>query len=71
MRELANWFSGNDSRAAFGTFADPFSPAGLYRRAHLNGDRYAAQQVAMSCFNRNDLAGYRRWLRLAAKAGDL
>lgn len=71
MRELANYFSGNDIRAAFGTFADPFSPAGLYRRAYLKGDVYAAQHVAMSCFNRNDMIGYRRWLRLAAKAGDV
>jgi hypothetical protein len=24
----------------------------------------------MSCFNRNDMVGYRHWLRCAAKAGD-
>ncbi|MBN8815122.1 MAG: hypothetical protein J0J06_06710 [Sphingomonas sp.] len=71
MIELANWFSDGNSREAFGTFGDAFSAAGLYRRAYRKGDARAAQHVAMSYFNRNDMAGYRRWLRRAARAGDV
>jgi TPR repeat protein len=70
MIELASWFSRDGSLKAFGSPDDGFSAAGLYRRAYRKGEARAAQHVAMSCFNRNDLAGYRRWLRLAARAGD-
>lgn len=70
MIELAAWFSDNNKREAFGSFSDPFSAAGLYRRAYRKGDARAAQHVAMSSFNRNDMIGYRHWLRRAAKAGD-
>ena len=35
------------------------------------GDVRAANNAAMSCFNRNDMIGYRRWLRRAARAGDV
>ena len=70
MIELADWFSYDNSAKAFGTPADAFSPAGLYHRAHRKGDARAAYNAAMSCFNRNDMAGYRRWLRRATNAGD-
>lgn len=50
--------------------ADPYSSAGLCYRALRQGDPTAAHNMAMTCFNRRDLQGYRHWLRLAAKAGD-
>jgi hypothetical protein len=50
--------------------ADRFSAAGLAYRAFRQGDPLAAYNLAMSCFNRRDLRGYRHWLRLAAHAGD-
>jgi TPR repeat protein len=70
MVELADWFSDDASVKVFGTPADAFSAASLYRRAYQKGDARAANNAAMSHFNRNDMAGYRQWLRRAAKAGD-
>ena len=70
MIELADWFSTDSSTKSFGTPADPFSAAGLYYRAYRKGDARAANNAAMSCFNRNDMTGYRQWLRRAARAGD-
>jgi hypothetical protein len=70
MIELADWFSSDNGAKAFGTPADTFSAAGLYYRAYRKGDARAAHNAAMSCFNRNDMIGYRQWLRRAAKAGD-
>ncbi|TZG27600.1 hypothetical protein [Sphingomonas montanisoli] len=70
MIELADWLSHDNRLDAFGRCADAFSAAGLYRRAFRAGDARAAQHLAMSCFNRNDMAGYRHWLKLGAKAGD-
>ncbi len=70
MIELADWFSDDNSAKSFGTPADAFSPAGLYHRANRKRDARAGHNAAMSCFNRNDMSGYRRWLRQAAKAGD-
>lgn len=71
MIELADWFSNGNSAKEFGTPADNFSAAGLYRRAARKGDGRSALNAAMSCFNRNDMTGYRRWLRLATKAGSV
>ena len=71
MIELADWFSDDNSAKTFGTPADAFSPTGLYYRAYRKGDARAASNAAMSCFNRNDMSGYRHWLRRAAKAGDV
>jgi hypothetical protein len=71
MIELAGWFSDDNRWSAFGTPADAFSAAGLYRRAYRKKDSRAAYNAAMSCFNRNDMMGYRRWLRLAAQGGDM
>jgi hypothetical protein len=68
MIDLADWFSDDSSLSAFGSPADRFSAAASYRRAWRAGDARAANNAAMSCFNRNDLAGY--WMRRAASAGD-
>lgn len=57
---------GEDGLAA----ADPYSSAGWCYRALRQGDPTAAHNMAMTRFNRRDLQGYRRWLRLAARAGD-
>lgn len=70
MTELADWFSDGNKAKAFGRLADPFSAAGLYRRAVKKGHSIAGFNAAMSCFNRNDMIGYRDWLRQAASAGD-
>jgi hypothetical protein len=70
MIELADWFSNDGSADPFGTPADWFSAAGLYRRAYRKGETRAAQHMALSCFNRNDMVGYRHWLGQGAKAGD-
>lgn len=70
MIELADWFSDEGSADPFGTPVDAFSAAGLYRRAFRKGDTRAAQHMALSCFNRNDMVGYRHWLGQGAKAGD-
>jgi hypothetical protein len=70
MIELADWFSSDNSAKAFGTPAGTFSAAGLYYRAYRKGDARAANNAAMSCFNRGDMIGYRQWLRRASKAGD-
>jgi hypothetical protein len=50
--------------------ADPFSAAGLNYRAFRRGESLGAYNMAMSCFNRGDLGGYRHWLHRAAGAGD-
>lgn len=71
MIELADWFSNDGSADPFGTPADGFSAAGLYRRAYRKRDARAAQHLAMSRFNRNDMAGYRHWLLRAGRAGDV
>lgn len=71
MIELADWFSHNNSAKTFGKPARIFSAACLYYRAYKRGDARAANNAAMSCFNRNDMIGYRQWLRRAAKTGDV
>jgi len=58
------------SRVSEGKATDPFSRRGLERRAFRLGSERAAQHLAMSCFNRGDLAGYRFWLRRGAHGGD-
>jgi hypothetical protein len=70
MIDLAAWFSQSNRLADFGSPADGFSAAGLYRRAWRHGNAYAAQHLAMGCFNRGDLRGYRHWLGHSARAGD-
>ncbi|WP_017666135.1 hypothetical protein [Porphyrobacter sp. AAP82] len=70
MIELADWFSGDDSLKEVGKISDTFSAAGLYYRAFRKGEPGAASNMALSCFNRGDMSGYRFWLRRAVKAGD-
>jgi hypothetical protein len=70
MIELADWFSGGDSVREVGKTFGAFSAAGLYYRASRKGDPRAASNMALSCFNRGDMVGYRLWLRRATKAGD-
>jgi hypothetical protein len=71
MIELADWYSCDNRLSSFGSASNPFCPAGLYHRATRYGHGRASHNAAMSCFNRNDMSGYRRWLRKAAKAGDV
>jgi hypothetical protein len=70
MVDLANWQSDNRTWASMGLATDAFSALGLYRRAYRAGNANAAQNMAMEHFNRNDLTGYRIWLRRAARGGD-
>ena len=70
MIDLAAWFSGDNDRLSLGKPSDNFSAAGLYRRAFRKGNARAAQHMAMAHFNRNNLRGYRYWLRQGANAGD-
>ncbi|MBX9815045.1 MAG: hypothetical protein K2X76_10120 [Sphingomonas sp.] len=69
MTDLADWCSGQDRRSEMGSLANPASPAGLYLRAYRQGSVRAAENMAISCFNRRDLIGYRYWLVRAARAG--
>lgn len=68
--ELADWLSRDNRPESFGRAAERSSPASLYRWAHRMGNPRAAINAAMTCFNRNDLAGYQRWLQLGARRGD-
>lgn len=57
-------------RKDLGRIADANSPAGLMYRAFRQGECNAAQNFALTLFYLGDLAGYRRWLRRAARCGD-
>jgi len=70
MIDLAGWLSGENGYENLGVASDGFSAAGLYRREWRKGAERAARIMAMSCFNGNDLPGYRRWVRRAGEAGD-
>ena len=48
------------SRLAAGKPSDAYSGTGLARRAFRLGSARAGQHLAMDCFNRGDLPGYRR-----------
>lgn len=54
-----------------GRVCDGRSPAALMYRAYRLGERNAAQNFALTLFYVGDLAGYRRWLRKAARSGDV
>jgi hypothetical protein len=68
MVDLADWLAGDDSE--LGSAAASLSAASLYNRAYRKGNARAAHNLAMTLFNRNDLFGYRKWMRKAARAGD-
>jgi hypothetical protein len=70
MLELARRDTASGDPGAIGRISDARSPAGLMRLAHRLGDITAAQNMAMTLFHAGDLAGYRHWLRKAARAGD-
>jgi hypothetical protein len=70
MVDLADWYSGSDGNS-LGIASDSFSAAGLCRRAYRKGDARAARNLALGCFNNNDLPGYRQWMRRAGQAGDV
>lgn len=70
MIDLASWMVDETGNSDFRKAAMPGDAANLYRRAHRQGDERAAQHMAMTCFNRHDLAGYRLWLRRAHYTGD-
>ncbi len=70
MLELARWDTRSGDPRAIGRLSDTRSPAALMRRAHRLGDVTAAQNLALTLFHAGDLAGYRHWLRKAARAGD-
>jgi hypothetical protein len=56
--------------AVLGRISDARSPAGIMYRAHRLGWCIAAQNLALTLFYAGDLAGYRHWLRKAARMGD-
>lgn len=70
MLELARRATASGDRGAIGRVQDAGSPAGLMYRAHRRGEYTAAQNFAMTLFHAGDLAGYRHWLRKAARGGD-
>jgi hypothetical protein len=70
MLVLADRLTRTGSRHELGRVSDPFSPAGMTYRAWRQGQPNAAQNMAMSLFNIGDMAGYRRWMHKAARAGD-
>lgn len=70
MLEIAARETREGKRSELGRTAAPFSPLGLMYRAYRQGEPNAAQNIAMSLFNIGDMAGYRRWIRLAARRGD-
>ena len=69
MVAVADWYA-QPFATELGSYSDPFSAFGLYRRAWRKGSAHAAYNLAMSFFARRDLASYRHWLRQAARAGD-
>jgi hypothetical protein len=67
MIELACWICETGKWPGdLGARSDAFSPADLSYRAFRLGNAHAAQHLAMACFNRRDLQGYRHWLRQGA-----
>lgn len=70
MLSLAARMTEEGTRAELGRPNDPNSPIGLMLRAYRQGETNAAQNLALSLFYVGDLAGYRHWLRRAARRGD-
>lgn len=71
MIDLASWLVDQRVDGRPGRHSHRGDPASFYYRAHKNGDARAAQHLAMTCFNVNDLKGYRYWLQRGAKMGDM
>jgi hypothetical protein len=70
MLAVASNATASGEGAALGRISDPRSPAGMMYRAHRLGEYTAAQNFALTLFYGGDLAGYRHWLRKAARIGD-
>ena len=70
MLSLACRETASGDLADLGRVSDAHSPAGLMYRAYRQGEISAAQNFALTLFYAGDLAGYRRWLRRAARGGD-
>lgn len=70
MLSLAARETETGKRADLGRFNDTASPAGLMYRAFRRGEVNAAQNLALTLFYAGGLAGYRRWLRRAARGDD-
>lgn len=70
MLSLASRKTEGGTRLELGRPGDPSSPFGLMYRAFRQGEKNAAQNLALTLFYVGDLAGYRHWLRRAARSGD-
>ena len=70
MLSLAARQTEGGKRGELGRFSNANSPAGLMFRAFQQGEVNAAQNLALTLFYLGDLAGYRHWLRKAARGGD-
>src|SRR5688572_9203602 len=70
MLSLAARRTEQGNRGDLGRPSNPHSPHGLMYRAFRQGELNAAQNLALSLFYVGDLAGYRHWLRRAARGGD-
>ncbi|WP_371433142.1 hypothetical protein [Novosphingobium sp.] len=70
MLMLAALQTDSGTRGEFGRFCNANDPAGLMYRAFRKGEVNAAQNLALTLFYLGDLAGYRRWLRQAARGSD-
>ncbi|MCB5424377.1 hypothetical protein H0274_03835 [Altererythrobacter sp. CC-YST694] len=70
MLSLACRRTASGKRADLGRLSDPNSSAGMMYRAFRQGEIDAAQNFALTLFYVNDLTGYRRWMRRAARCGD-
>lgn len=67
MVVLASWF---EDTGPIVPNTDPFGSHNLLRRAWRMGNVHAAQNMAMTYFNENNLAKFRLWARRAAELGD-
>jgi hypothetical protein len=70
MLSLAARQTEQGARAELGRISESNSPICLMYRAFRQGETNAAQNLALSLFYVGDLAGYRHWLRRAARGGD-
>jgi hypothetical protein len=70
MLSLAARQTESGNREELGRFSNANSPAGFMFRAFQQGEVNAAQNLALTLFYLGDLAGYRHWLRKAARRGD-
>ena len=70
MLSLACRETSSGYRSELGRVSNARSPAGLMYRAYRQDEVIAAQNFALTLFYAGDLAGYRHWMRKAARGGD-